>query len=286
MSRLFMLGDEWLYLKLYLGKESFDRLLLSKVLPLGDKLSLSKTISEFFFIRYEDSFGPHLRVRFHLSTPSSIGLVITELNLCFKSLLEIRLIKHIVFDSYTRELERYGQRNYPLTESVFCIDSICQLRLLKIIKNYRDENLRWKIGLVLVDDLLSIYNIKGERYVSFVEQHRDAYRQEYQCVQKQIRQKHNDHYRKHKAEIEEAMNRRFPSDIIAILNERKESISFLYDKMIWDSTDKFIESYWASIIHMTINRFFEDSARICEMALYEFLFKYKRSEIMRNHFRQ
>ena len=278
MCRVFVLGDEWLYFKIYLGKESFDRLLLTCVLPLSEKLLCAKTISEFFFIRYEDSFGAHLRVRFHVSDLKSITYAISEINHCFKPLIETRRIKNLVFDSYIRELERYGERNYHLTESIFCVDSVCQLHLLKAIKNYQNDNYRWMIGLVLVDDLLSIFNIKGEQYLSFVERHRDAYRYEYQCMDKRIRQKHNDHYRKNLSEIESALNRKFPKEIKSILNARKGKISSLYNDMIGASSDN-QDSYWGSIIHMTVNRFFEDSARVCEMALYEFLFKHKRSEI-------
>ena len=277
MSRFFILGDEWVYLKIYLGKESFDRILMDIVDPLADALLSSQLICEFFFIRYEDRVGPHLRVRFHISGPASLAPVLSAINQCFKPLIEIRRIKNLEFDTYVREIERYGERNYPLTESVFCVDSACQLKLFKALRNYNDKNLRWRIGLALVDDLMSIFKMEGEQYVAFVEKYRDAYRSEFGCNDKQIRQIHNDHYRNNQAEVENALLRRFPEDIAAILNARKEKIGIIYDKFSRESNDNF-ESYLGSIIHMTANRFFEDAARVCEMALYEFLFKYKRSE--------
>lgn len=280
MSRFFILGDEWVYLKIYLGKESFDRILVDLIDPLAETLLASQLISEFFFIRYEDRVGPHLRVRFHISNAASLAPVLMAINQGFKPLVETRRIKNLEFDTYIREIERYGERNYPLTESLFCVDSVCQIKLLKALRNYNDKNLRWKIGLALADDLLSVFKMEGEHYVAFVERCRDAYRNEFGCNDKQIRQAHNDHYRNNKDEIENALLRRFPEDIAAILDARKERIGIIYDKFSRESNDN-NESYLGSIIHMTVNRFFEDAARVCEMALYEFLFKYKRSEVKR-----
>lgn len=282
MHRLFLLGGDWLYLKIYVGQESMDRLLLEQILPLSEELMISEIISEFFFIRYEDSFGSHIRVRFHLSNPSLIIHTISEVNRRFKPLIDTRRISNLMYDIYRRELERYGRSNYPYTESLFCIDSFFQLQLISIINKYAVDNYRWMIGLVLVDDLLCIFNIKDEQYLSFVEKHRDAFRQEFQCMGKQIYQKHNEHYWKNRIDVDRALQRSFPADIVSLINERQKRISNIYSFMTWTSEDTSQESYLGSIIHMTVNRFFENSARVCEMVIYEFLFKHKRSELSRN----
>ena len=77
--RLFSLGSEWLYYKLYCGVKTADKLLADVIRPLVDELIGLEWIDNFFFIRYADP-DLHIRVRFHLADSTKLGHIITKIS--------------------------------------------------------------------------------------------------------------------------------------------------------------------------------------------------------------
>jgi len=51
-KRTFIIGDEWLYFKVYTGYKTADTLLTDTVFPLSQYLLKEKLIDHWFFIRY------------------------------------------------------------------------------------------------------------------------------------------------------------------------------------------------------------------------------------------
>ena len=65
MKKTFVVGDKWLYYKIYCGVTTADTILLKVIKPLTEELLALKKIKKWFFIRYSDP-KPHLRFRVEL----------------------------------------------------------------------------------------------------------------------------------------------------------------------------------------------------------------------------
>lgn len=65
MRRKFIPGSEWVYCKIYAGEHQIDTLLGTVVYDLVGGLKSEGRIDKWFFIRYRDESGFHLRLRLH-----------------------------------------------------------------------------------------------------------------------------------------------------------------------------------------------------------------------------
>ncbi|WAC01060.1 lantibiotic dehydratase [Lacinutrix neustonica] len=65
-------GDEWLYYKFYCGERVGEKLLNQAIKPIVDELEANNLIDKWFFIRYADKDGHHLRFRIHLNDRDKI----------------------------------------------------------------------------------------------------------------------------------------------------------------------------------------------------------------------
>ena len=50
MKRKFIIGDEWIYFKIYTGLKTADKILIETISPLVQHLFENKRIDKFFFI--------------------------------------------------------------------------------------------------------------------------------------------------------------------------------------------------------------------------------------------
>jgi hypothetical protein len=105
-KRSFPPGSEWLFLKLYGGTTTLDRLLTHEVRHLVRAASSASLISSWFFIRYADP-QPHLRIRFHGDPESLTRDLLPLIAGIFNPLVDQSLWK-IEHGTYVPELERYG----------------------------------------------------------------------------------------------------------------------------------------------------------------------------------
>ena len=79
VKKNFILGDKWLYYKLFTGEKTADIVLIKLIKPLVDDLLKRNVISKWFYIRYT-SPKHHLRIRFELSKKDFLSTVINSLN--------------------------------------------------------------------------------------------------------------------------------------------------------------------------------------------------------------
>ena len=252
INRKFILGSEWIYCKIYIGELSADKLLINLLFPFMLELEREKIIDKWFFIRYIDN-SFHIRIRIHLISICDIG-------------------------------ERYGTSSYEITESIFYYDSLFILKVIQSSLHHPSDNsLKWKSAIILVDDIFDITKISIEKRKIFCENKRNYFRQEFGFSQKDTLIQFNKKYRDNKSNIEHAMNRKaIPEQMLSLLSERKALLEKMSYQLMQDTSIN-IENYISSIIHMTINRVFISSNRLCEMLIYDFLFRYYNSLIQRNN---
>ena len=80
IQRIFVPGSEWLYLKIYAGENTLERILVRQLPIILRKLNKANLINKWFFIRYADP-DTHLRIRFLTEGKASYGTVINVLYL-------------------------------------------------------------------------------------------------------------------------------------------------------------------------------------------------------------
>jgi len=177
-QRNFMPGSEWLYYKIYSGPKTSDMVLTDVLFPLITALKEQKLITKWFFIRYGDP-EHHLRVRFLLEKKESLGVVINKVSKKLQPLLAEDIIYKVQLDTYSRELERYGNNTIELSESLFYWDSEKIVQFLDLIEGDEGERLRWLFGLRSVDNLLVVFGCDLEQRLQLLERLKIGFGEEF-----------------------------------------------------------------------------------------------------------
>jgi thiopeptide-type bacteriocin biosynthesis protein len=163
VRRTFSVGSEWLYAKIYCGAKTGEKLLCSVLKPLTDKLLSEKLIDKFFFIRFHDT-SHHIRIRFHNSIKKDFWKeVILRLENILQPSFENRTVHNLQFETYRREVERYGIDTMNLSEDVFSHHSGTVLNFIPLLEGDEGEQYRWQIGLKAIDLMLDHFNYTLEQ---------------------------------------------------------------------------------------------------------------------------
>ncbi|MGW4561583.1 lantibiotic dehydratase [Streptomyces sp. NPDC004561] len=130
------LGGEWLYLKLHGSARTQDDLLRDHV-PHLVELAGRKGADGWFFIRYTDEGGHHLRLRLHGARPEELwGSVAPAVGAVFQQWQDEGLLRSHSLAQYDPETERYGgPAAERLAEAVFRYDSEAAIELLRLAKD-------------------------------------------------------------------------------------------------------------------------------------------------------
>lgn len=267
LKRTFIIGEEWLYYKIYCGNRTSDTILIDVIKPLTESLLKEKIIDKWFFIRYSDPEN-HLRVRFHCSNISKLGLIIEKLKEAIKFYVESDLIWNVQVDTYQREVERYGTNNIIESEELFYLDSIACVNVLSLIN---DDEVLFLFALKSMDNLLSIFDYNIEEKVSFTRKNKEVFRKEFRA-DKELTKQLNLKYQLLKNKLKHFMSSNLDdiySPLIDFLSSKEKTIKPVRAKMK-NIDDKLLSSY----IHMMINRFFRDKQRLHELVCYDFLYRH------------
>nr|WP_227256314.1 lantibiotic dehydratase [Pedobacter sp. MR2016-19] len=279
VQRKMSLGSEWLSYKFFCGVKIADLLLTDIFSPLLDQLINEQLIDKWFFIRYVDS-DFHIRLRFHLNDNLYVGKVIFKINEVLKVIENQGIVWKIQNETYNRELERYSSTHISEMESAFWFDSSYVLNVLKKIVN--DEE-RWLVALISVNELLSNMGMQESEKLTFVNIHKQAFSKEFR-LQKSSKIYFDQKYRSQKSKIIQVLEQRSgltSHDIFIHLETRSISILKIFSKIKKD-IGQINNGLISSLIHMSINRIFRSKNRLNEMAIYELLSRYYKSKIKRN----
>ncbi|TSB21182.1 lantibiotic dehydratase [Streptomyces benahoarensis] len=123
-------GGDWLHLSLYAPADRHEELLATHLAPfLGE---LPDEVDRWFFLRYTDDGGPHLRLRFHGPATALARDLQPRLHEATSALHAAALTRRAVWDTYDPELERYGGPEVmEAAERVFHADSVAALEHLR-----------------------------------------------------------------------------------------------------------------------------------------------------------
>ncbi|WP_243286710.1 lantibiotic dehydratase [Geothrix terrae] len=169
-------GSEWLYLKLYGGAASGDRLLVA-LEPLLRWTRAQGFWDRWHFIRYRDP-EPHLRLRFHGLPLRLLTGLLPEVHRHLEGCRAQGLLWKWQVDTFEPELERYGgPRGFDLAEAWFFEDSERILSHLLVGLGPKD---RWKAGLRQVDAIWAALGLDDLARRDLSRGTRDALRKEFE----------------------------------------------------------------------------------------------------------
>ncbi|NML70765.1 lantibiotic dehydratase [Chryseobacterium sp. RP-3-3] len=270
-KRKFIIGSEWLCLKIYTGVKTADIFLEEAIVPLIKYFQENNYISKWFFIRYNDPKA-HLRVRFKLNNTNDYSRILDKTNETLQEYIGSGEISNIVIDTYNRELERYGGNIIEEAETLFDKNSEFTLQCLR----YDDEE-KIIVSLFYINEILNRLNLSIQEKLEWIKDFNAAFKQEFNA-DKKLNSQLDKKYREFKPKLldfltsEEFLEER--NTIISNIEESSSVIQNIFHHNKSKSLEVSLQDFFRSIFHMNINRLFVSNQRLFEMIVYDYLLRY------------
>lgn len=276
VNRIYIPGQEWVYYKIYCGSRTSDSILTDTILPFTKELVEKGWIKKWFYIRYTDP-DYHLRIRFLLDDTKYLGNLMVSFQEVISSYVEDDIIYKIQHDTYVRELERYGEENIEVSETLFYRESDM---LVKAIDLVEDDNLFFNFILKAIDRLLDDFSYDIDEKIHFTTSNRNAFWDEFsgnKVLTKQLDKKYRTHKDAFTHFLTEKVEELAPLDQLldyksAVTKPIIEEVKCYLDKESTQSSGSLLSSY----VHMLVNRAFRSKQRFYELVCYDFLMKFYR----------
>lgn len=279
IQRNFTLGSEWLYLKIYTGIKAADDILAQVLKPLVSDFLDNNWIDKWFFIRYTDP-NHHIRFRLHFIDLQHLGAVIVALNEAFTDLENQGIIWKVQYDTYQREVERYGAESMVLTENIFFHDSEAIVNLLEQTWGDEREHLRWQFAVKLIDTYFDDFGFLLSQKLDLMYQMKENFAQEFH-VDKPFKLQMDKRFREYRKNIEMILGSETNEEYALLFESIQQKSKKTKENIEQIKTLKSkhtLNKYLSSTIHMTVNRVIADNQRFHELIIYDFMYRYYQAE--------
>lgn len=242
--------------------------------PLIEYFVQTQKISRWFFIRYYDPKS-HLRIRINLNNINDYSEILEKINEALQEHVENGEISNIIFDTYNRELERYGENTSREAETLFDKNSEFALQYLHF-----DDEEKIIISLFYIDETLNKLHLTIKEKLDWIKDFNTAFKQEFTADKKfnsQLDKKYRDFKPKYVAflQSEEFLEER--SIIISNIEEGSSTLQNILQHNESNSLEVSLQNFFQSIFHMNINRLFVSNQRLFELVIYDYLLRYYKS---------
>ncbi|MCD6020034.1 MAG: Lantibiotic dehydratase domain protein [Bacteroidetes bacterium] len=287
-KKLFSIGSEWLFYKIYCGAKTADVVLTEKIKQITETLLNEGIIDKWFFIRYADP-DIHLRFRLHITNFKKYGDVLQLINRELEPLINQHLISKIQTDTYKRELDRYGDNSIELIEQLFYYDSVFVTEMLSVLDANIGGAIRWKIALRSVDEFLNNFKLTLEEKYNLIESLNISFFKEH-GGSKNLKLTLDNKYRTLRPQIEEILNVKTDAEkeyfpIIELINNRSNENAKIIEQLLILHRNNQLQlglyELLASLLHMNLDRLFMGRNRTNEFVIYDLLFRFYKSSIAR-----
>ena len=270
----------WLYLKIYTGTHTADRILNDVLYPFWIEVNDKDKAEEWFFIRYSD---PDFHLRFRLKSVKGTyqNEYCDTLNAKLAYLKSSNLVWKVEEAVYVPEYDRYGKATMVMAEKIFSADSNAFMRFLNI-ESELDENARWLYSIASINGLLDDFGYSSVEKKDLLLSLNRTFSNEF-GKDSQLAAQLSERYRKYRRHIGEILDESFLPffEILSIRSEEQRdavaTINEHCDKSLSVERDKLLSSF----IHMSMNRIFRNNNRLHEMVIYDLLFRHYKSMIYR-----
>lgn len=279
-QRTFSLGSEWLYLKIYSGVKAADDILAQNIKSLVEQFLEKQLIDKWFFIRYSDPDN-HIRLRLHFTDLKHLGEVILSLKETLDDLEKEGIIWKIQYDTYQREIERYGSDVMILTENIFFHDSEAIVNLLAQTWGDEREQIRWQFAIKLIDIYLDDFGLSLGQKLDLMTLAKDNFAQEFN-VDKPMKLQMDKRFREYRKKIESILSSETSEEYVPFfesIQHKSEQIKESIAQIKVLKSDNTLKKYLSDTIHMTVNRVIADNQRFHELIIYDFMYRYYQAEL-------
>ncbi|HJW43523.1 MAG TPA: lantibiotic dehydratase [Geothrix sp.] len=265
-------GSSWLYLKLYCGATTADRLLV-ELEPLLRVTGKQGLWDRWHFVRYRDP-SPHLRIRFHGLPFRLLAEMLPLLRKHLEGYLAQGLLWKWQVDTFEPELERYGGAvGFQLAEAWFFEDS---QHVLHQLMTGLDQEKRWRAGLRAVDAIWAALGLGIPERRDLARTARDGFRKEFRATG-QDGSPIGAKFRRLRKELEAG----FPYPAGASSLPNLSGLSRLRAACEEGLVQGELAAIAGSLAHMHLNRLLRADHRAIEWVLMEFLTRLYESELAR-----
>jgi thiopeptide-type bacteriocin biosynthesis protein len=270
IQRSFTLGSEWIYIKLYCGIGTGNKILSGIHHDLITNLLNEGIIDKWFFIRYKDP-DFHLRIRFHVTDLSNIGQIIARINEACQQFVNDKFIWKIDYSTYERELERYSWDFIEKAETIFFADSETAVNA---IRNDDPEYADWYKIFLSIQGYYDAFDFDLDERLSIMTNIYNGFFKEFgspKTLNKEINKKFENNYKQLYQFIE---NKEYEK-AFSIFDVRNNIIKETVGNLGKNEKYRLIDS----LIHMTVNRLVESNPRLHELIVYGLLMKYFKKQV-------
>jgi thiopeptide-type bacteriocin biosynthesis protein len=277
-----MPGSSWLTAKLYAGAATLDDLLRGLAAPLTRQAMESGAAARWFFVRYSDP-GWHLRLRLEGDPERLRAEVEPALHEAAAPFVADGSIHRITFDTYHREIERYGgAEGMALSERVFHADSEAVLAIVELLEGDAGADARWRLALYGIDRLLGDLGLDLEQKRSLMAVIRQRFGAEF-AVDTRFEKQLGDRFRRERSALETLIAPEHEPDHplapgLDIFATRSAALRPMAAELAAAAP---ITEVLPSLAHMHANRMLRSSQRAQELVIYDFLLRLYESQLAR-----
>jgi thiopeptide-type bacteriocin biosynthesis protein len=264
-------GSEWLYLKLYCGPASADRLLV-ELEPLLRRTQAEGLWDRWHFVRYRDP-DHHLRARFHGVPARLLAELLPQIHQHLEVPLAQGLLRKLQVDTFEPEWERYGGSiGLALAEEWFFEDS---QHILNHLVAGMTLDQRWRAGLRNTDAIWAALGLSVHARKALAQAAREGFRKEFGdsgAGAVQMGARFRDLRRELALGFPHAADSSAPG--LCGLHQLREALDqgLIQEELV---------SLAASLSHMHLNRLLRGNPREHEWVLMEFLVRLYESHLAR-----
>jgi lantibiotic biosynthesis protein len=273
-------GSPWIYAQLYSGHAAADRLIAAGLGPIGRALVAKGAADRWFFVRYFEP-SPHLRWRLHATSRRAQTAIRQAVEKAAADLHARGLVHRLVFDTYEREIERYGGLDaLEQAETLFWIDSEAVVDVLDTLANASAAgDARWQSALLGVDSLLADLGLEVAARLTVVARAREQWGKRLH-VNADVRRDLARKFRSLEGDLAKVIERQFDShavlgEIASVFSDRSRRyqpvIAGLMALAEGGRLAVPIETLADSYVHMHLNRVFRAEPNLHEVVIYDFL---------------
>ena len=287
IQRTFAPGSEWVFAKLYAGANTADRVLSEIIGPVTRALLSKGSVDRWFFIRYTDP-DEHLRWRLHVAGTTRAATVQRHIERVVTDALARGLVRRLVFDTYEREIERYGgDAGVEAAEQYFWADSEAIVQLLDPVKGIGiSHDLRWQAAIPGVDRLLSDLGVDLAAKLQVMRKLRDRFGREFHAdaaFARQLAAK----YRAVRPGLERLLDSDASTPTLDVFARRsthaRDALVRLHTAAHAGLLEVPVAVLAESYVHMHLNRLFRAEQRAQELVIYDFLTCLYEGRMARHH---
>jgi lantibiotic biosynthesis protein len=210
------------------------------------------------------------------------------LQLKLATLLKDDCVYALQYDTYHRELERYGELFIEESETIFFHQSVVVLNCLALLDGDDSLELRRLVALRAIDLFLDDLNYSVHQKFTLIDALDKNFAAEFKLSTSE-RKAIGEKYNKSKQLIERVMedagslNDDIAGAVAAFEVKEKSYRRAIRLVLVKNDLDvRGLESLLASYLHMLVNRMFITNQRETELLIYEFLYKYYSSRLKKD----